>query len=68
MYETIIYEVKDQIAYITINRPKALNALNEQLVTELNETFEAIDTDAIRCVILTGGGIKSAACLHFIGC
>ena len=57
--EFIKYEVQDAVGIITIDRPKALNALNEQVITELKEAFEAVDTNVIRCVILTGGGIKS---------
>ena len=44
---------------ITINRPKALNALNSQVLDELNETLDAVDLDATRALILTGAGEKS---------
>ena len=55
----IKYEVEDKIAIITISREKALNALNSQVLEELDQTLDAIDLNAIRCVILTGAGEKS---------
>ena len=57
--EFILYEVKDMVATITINRPKALNALNSQVLDELNETLDAVDLNTVRCLILTGAGEKS---------
>ena len=53
------YEVDGYVAKVTINRPKALNALNEEVLTDLEAVFDAIDLDAVRCVILTGAGDKS---------
>lgn len=55
----ILYEVDGAVATITINRPKALNALNSQVLDELDQTLDAIDLDTVRCVILTGAGDKS---------
>ena len=57
--EYIKYEEVAQISIITINRPKALNALNSQVLTELDATLDKIDTDKIRAVIITGEGQKS---------
>ena len=57
--EFITYEVEDKVGLITINRPKALNALNSQVLDELNETLDGVDLDVIRCLILTGAGDKS---------
>ena len=57
--EFIKYEVEGQIAVVTLSRPKALNALNSQVLEELDETFDAIDTSVIRAVVLTGDGEKS---------
>lgn len=57
--EYVVYEQKDAIGIITINREKALNALNSQVLDELNEAFDAVDLDTIRCLILTGAGEKS---------
>ncbi len=53
------YEVNGYVATVTINRPKALNALNEEVLTDLEAVFDAIDLSAVRCVILTGAGDKS---------
>lgn len=55
----ITYEVEGQIGIITINRPKALNALNSAVLDELDKTLDAVDQEAIRCLILTGAGEKS---------
>ena len=57
--EFITYEVEGAVGTITINRPKALNALNSQVLDELNETIDAVDLDTVRCLILTGAGEKS---------
>jgi enoyl-CoA hydratase len=59
-YENIIYEVKDRIATITFNRPKALNALNGALLDELSQALDEIAADEdIRALVLTGAGDKS---------
>ena len=55
----VLYEADGAVATITINRPKALNALNSQVLDELDQTLDAIDLDTVRCVILTGAGDKS---------
>lgn len=57
--EFINYEVEGMVGVITINRPKALNALNSQVLTELNETLDNVDLDAVRVLVLTGAGEKS---------
>ena len=57
--EFIKYEEREQIALITINRPKALNALNSKVLGELDQTLDFIDTKKIRAVIITGEGEKS---------
>lgn len=57
--EFITYEVEGAVGTITINRPKALNALNSQVLDELNEVIDAVDLDTVRCLILTGAGEKS---------
>ena len=59
MAEYIKYEQDGFVGVITIDRPKALNALNSQVLEELEETFKAIDLDAVRAVVLTGAGEKS---------
>lgn len=57
--EFITYEADGQIGIITINRPKALNALNSTVLEELDQTLNAVDLENIRCLILTGAGEKS---------
>lgn len=59
-YQTLLFEVKDGVAVVTINRPDKLNALNDQVMAELADAAERIATDpAIRGAILTGAGPKS---------
>jgi enoyl-CoA hydratase len=59
-YENLLYEVKDQIARITFNRPKVLNALNRQTVEELGDALNQARSDAsVRVLILTGSGEKA---------
>ena len=53
------YEVKGNYAIITINREQALNALNSEVLDELDKVVSGIDLDAIRAVVLTGAGEKS---------
>lgn len=57
--EFILYEVNGAVGKITINREKALNALNSQVLDELNTTLDAVDLNEVRCLILTGAGAKS---------
>lgn len=57
--EFVTYEVEGMVGIITINRPKALNALNSQVLEELDKTFDAVNLDEIRALILTGAGEKS---------
>jgi enoyl-CoA hydratase len=57
--EFIKYEEEGEISILTINRPKALNALNSQVLEELDKTLDAIDTSKIRALIVTGSGEKS---------
>lgn len=52
-------EVQDRVAVLTIDRPKALNALNPEVLNDLKAAFEGIDQSEVRCVILTGAGDKS---------
>lgn len=52
-------EVQGAVAIVTIDRPKALNALNPEVLADLKAAFEAIDQNTVRCVILTGAGEKS---------
>ena len=52
-------EIQDAVAVLTIDRPKALNALNPEVLADLKAAFEAIDQNTVRCVVLTGAGDKS---------
>lgn len=62
MFANLLYEVRDGIAFITLNRPKVLNALNAATLAELNTAIEAIrDDETIRAALLTGAGDKAFA-------
>src|SRR3954453_15672094 len=59
-YENIQYEKKGAIGYVTVNRPKVLNALNMATMKELHAAFTAVRDDAeVRAAILTGSGEKA---------
>lgn len=59
-YKNILFETKDKIAKITVNRPEALNALNWQTMQEIHDGFaKAKDDNQISGVIITGAGEKS---------
>ncbi len=59
-YETLIVEIDGPVAVITINRPKALNALNATVFEELLKAFDALEADAnIRAVVITGAGDRA---------
>jgi enoyl-CoA hydratase len=61
-FETILTEVKGRVALITLNRPKALNALNGQVLKEVTTALAAFDTDpGIGCIVLTGSERAFAA-------
>ncbi len=59
-FQTLLLETRDGIAFLTINRPDKLNALNDQVVAELHQAAMALKDDAsVRGVILTGSGPKA---------
>src|SRR5215510_10253673 len=59
-FENVLYEKKNNIAYVTLNRPKVLNALNNATWHDLRAAFEdARDDETVRGVILTGAGDKA---------
>lgn len=59
-FENLLLEIVDSTATITINRPAALNALNEEVLVELGTVFAELgEDDSVQCVILTGSGSKA---------
>jgi enoyl-CoA hydratase len=61
-YQTIIVERRDSVGLITLNRPQALNALNEALIAELNVALGLFETDrAVGCTVITGSDKAFAA-------
>jgi enoyl-CoA hydratase len=61
-YETLLVETDGPVGVITLNRPEALNALNDKLVTELGSALDAFEKDAaIGCIIITGSAKAFAA-------
>lgn len=59
-FQNLLLEVKGPIAFVTVNRPKALNALNSETIEELGLCFESLlDRHELRGVILKGGGEKA---------
>jgi len=59
-YENLLFDVKDQIAKITFNRPNVLNALNRKTIDELGDCLQTVKRDdSIRVAILTGAGEKA---------
>lgn len=61
-YETLLVEIEGRVGVITLNRPQALNALNRQLIAELNAALEAFDKDPrIGCMVITGSAKAFAA-------
>src|ERR1700733_12123341 len=66
--ENVLYEKKGPIAYVTINRPKVLNALNAKTFSELRSAFEdARDDSGARGIVFTGAGDKAFAAGADIG-
>ncbi len=57
--EFVTYEAEGQVGIITINRPKALNALNSTVLDELDSILDSVDLQTVRALILTGAGDKS---------
>ena len=59
-YQSLLFDVKDGVAVITINRPDKLNALNDQVMAELGQAADRVTIDPeIRGVIITGAGPKA---------
>ena len=53
------FDAEGAVGIVTIARPKALNALNSEVLADLEACFDGIDTNVIRAVVLTGSGDKS---------
>jgi 2-(1,2-epoxy-1,2-dihydrophenyl)acetyl-CoA isomerase len=56
-YETILFDLADGVATVTLNRPSKLNAFNDQMIAETADALKQCGRDeAVRCVLLTGAG------------
>ncbi|OYX97778.1 MAG: enoyl-CoA hydratase, partial [Caulobacter sp. 35-67-4] len=56
-FETLLYDVEDGIATITLNRPERMNAFTARMMKDLIEVFDVTDADdAVKVVIVTGAG------------
>src|SRR5690606_36612517 len=61
-FETILLDIHGKVGLITLNRPQALNALNAQIVSEINQALDQLEKDPnIGCVVLTGSAKAFAA-------
>lgn len=61
-YKNILLDIKGAVAVITLNRPKALNALNSELIAELGHALDKIEADdTIGCIVITGSEKAFAA-------
>lgn len=62
LYETLIVELEDEVALVTLNRPTALNALNSRMMEELCDLLKSLEQDErARCIIITGSERAFAA-------
>ena len=60
MYSTLLYEKKDTIGILTINRPEKMNALSNQLTSELKMVLDTVEQDdMLRILVITGAGDKA---------
>jgi enoyl-CoA hydratase len=60
MYKTLIYEKKDNIGVLTVNRPEKLNALSNELIGELEQFLDEVEKDEeLRVLVITGAGEKA---------
>ena len=58
-YETLKWEQKEAVGYLTLSRPKALNALNAKVFQELEHCLSSLDTNSLRVLIIQGAGDKA---------
>lgn len=57
MYRTLLFEISEGVARVTLNRPQSLNSLNVQMLADLKDVFDGLNDDSrVRCVVLTGSG------------
>ncbi|OAT81133.1 enoyl-CoA hydratase-related protein [Desulfotomaculum copahuensis] len=57
MYQTILYEIREGVATLTLNRPTSLNSINRQMMDELRNALGRVQGDpSVRCLVLTGAG------------
>ena len=56
MYKNLIYDVDGKVAKITINRPKAMNALNEEVLSEMYEALLQFEGGSEKVAMITGAG------------
>ena len=57
--EFVKYSVEGNVGILTVSRPAALNALNDQVIRELSEALDLVDPDVVRCLIVRGEGEKA---------
>ena len=61
-YQTLLLTIENHVATLTLNRPKVLNALNIQLITELDAALDELrQNDTVRAILITGAGEKAFA-------
>jgi len=57
MYDTLDLKVENRVAWLTLNRPKSLNAMNHEMIMELRKAFDEVDQrEDVSCVVLRGEG------------
>ena len=65
-YKNIIVEKKDQVDWVTLNRPESLNSITTPMVTELRDYFgNLMENDSTRIVVLRGAG--TGFCMYHLG-
>ena len=53
---SILFEIRDSIAVITLNRPEKYNAFNREMALAMQENLDSCKSNAIRCLVITGAG------------
>lgn len=66
-YQTLLYDLRDNIATITLNRPERMNALSLELLTELAQAVKQTEADGARALVLTGAGSAFCSGADLIG-